>query len=78
MIQMEVNESVPLMNSLLLVEAYRKANVNCEYHMYPMGGHGLSLANAKSSGGDKAKEIPYVSSWALCSINWIKNKIDSK
>ncbi len=41
------------MNSFLLIDAYKKANVNLEYHLYPMGGHGLSLANSKSSGGDK-------------------------
>ena len=69
------DESVPLMNSLLLVEAYKKANVNCEYHMYPMGGHGLSLANSESSGGDKNKEIDYIAKWALNSIDWINMKL---
>ena len=72
------DESVPLMNSLLLVEAYRKVNRNCEYHMYPMGGHGLSLANSKSSGGDKNKEIPYVAQWAELSVAWLEGKLNSK
>ena len=63
------------MNSLLLVEAYKNANVNCEYHMYPMGGHGLSLANSESSGGDKNKEIEYVSRWKEDSVKWLRYKL---
>ncbi|MCR5349631.1 MAG: tRNA (adenine(22)-N(1))-methyltransferase TrmK [Acholeplasmatales bacterium] len=69
------DESVPLMNSLLLIEAYKKNNCNCEYHMFPMGGHGLSLANKESSGGDKNKEIPYINKWAELSIAWLKLKL---
>ena len=69
------DESVHVMNSLLLIEAYKNANVNCEYHMYPMGGHGLSLANSESSGGDKNKEIEYVSRWKEDSIKWLRYKL---
>ena len=70
------DESVHVMNSLLLVEAYKNNNVNCEYHMYPMGGHGLSLANKESSGGDINKEIDYVSSWKEDSIKWLNFKLN--
>lgn len=70
------DESVHVMNSLLLIEAYKNANVNCEYHMYPMGGHGLSLADESSSGLDKAKEIPYVSTWKEQSLKWLDYKLN--
>jgi len=69
------DESVDVMNSILLMEAYKKNNLNLEYHVYPMGGHGLSLANEKTSGGDNKKVIPYVSGWALESIKWLEYKL---
>ena len=69
------DESVHVMNSLLLVEAYKKYNCNIEYHLFPMGGHGLSLANSDSSGNDKNKEIPYLSRWKELSLEWLKLKI---
>ena len=40
-----------------------------------MGGHGLSLANSESSGGDKNKEIEYVSRWKEDSIKWLRYKL---
>ncbi len=69
------DESVHVMNSLLLVEAYKKYNLNIEYHLFPMGGHGLSLANEKTSGGDKSKEIAYVAKWASLSLDWLNLKL---
>ena len=72
------DESVPLMNSLLLIDAYKRNNCNVEYHMFPMGGHGLSLANNDSSSGDKNKEIPYVNKWAQLSLDWLKYKINEE
>ena len=69
------DESVHVMNSLLLVEAYKKYNLNVEYHLFPMGGHGLSLANESTSGGDKNKEIEHVSKWAEMSLEWLNIKL---
>jgi len=71
------DESVHVFNSLLLIEAYKKYNCNVEYHMYPMGGHGLSLANSESSGGDIKKEIPYISNWKELSLKWLDYKINN-
>ena len=69
------DESVHVMNSLLLVEAYKKYNLNVEYHLFPMGGHGLSLANSETSGGDKTKEIDYISRWKELSLDWLNLKL---
>ena len=69
------DESVNVMNSLLLIEAYKAHNLNVEYHMYPMGGHGLSLANSSTSFNDKNKEIDYVARWANESLNWLELKL---
>lgn len=50
--------AVPVENSLLFVSALRKAGVSVEFHMYPEGGHGLSLANRLTCnrGGDAVQE----------------------
>ena len=70
------DESVPVENSLLLVEAYKKYKLSVEYHLFPIGGHGLSLANETTSLGDKKKELPIVSQWKELSLNWLKLKIN--
>ena len=47
-VQAEDNKTVPVQNSLLFYEALLKANVSTEMHLYPAGGHGFGLNNAKS------------------------------
>lgn len=69
------DESVNVMNSLLLMEAYKKNGCNCEYHCFPMGGHGLSVSNDESSEGNALKKIDYVARWTDFADMWIKNKI---
>lgn len=69
------DESVDVMNSLLLLEAYRKAECNAEYHVFPMGGHGLSVANEDSAEGNIAKINPYIARWVALSVEWINNKL---
>ena len=69
------DESVDVMNSIKLVEAYKKNGLSVEYHLYPMGGHGLSLATEESSGGDNKKVIPYVSTWINESLKWLEYKL---
>ncbi|MBE6137725.1 MAG: hypothetical protein E7176_04960 [Erysipelotrichaceae bacterium] len=69
------DESVDVMNSILLIEAYKKNNKNVEYHMFPMGGHGLSVSNVDSAEGNSNKLIPYIARWASLANEWIKNKL---
>lgn len=70
------DESVPVENSLLFVSALRKAKVMTEFHMFPRGGHGLSLANAETARPDAAhpqgKEIQEeCQQWMQLCCNWI-------
>lgn len=65
------DQSVPVMNSYLLLEAYQKVGGNVEYHLFPFGGHGLSVANASSSGGDVTKESPYIARWVDLAREWL-------
>ncbi len=67
--------SVSVMNSLKLIEAYHSVGGNVEYHLFPFGGHGLSVANAYSSEGDKEKESAYIARWVDFADVWIKEKL---
>ena len=69
------DESVNVFNSLLLLEAYKKANCNAEYHVFPMGGHGLSLGTEETANGDLKKVLPYYTDWANYSVKWINEKL---
>ena len=65
--------SVPVENSLMLVSALRKAGVSTEFHMYPKGGHGLSLANhltATAEGGAMQEEC---TSWIGLAHTWMEH-----
>ena len=66
--------SVPVENSLLFVSALRKAGVSAEFHMYPCGGHGLSLANrlTRNRGGDAVREE--CTSWISLVHTWIEHR----
>ena len=70
------DESVNVMNSILLIEAYKKLNLNAEYHMFYNGGHGLSVANELSAEGNNDKINPYFSRWVNFADEWIKAKLN--
>lgn len=63
--------SVPVENSLMFVGALRRAGVPTEFHMYPCGGHGLSLATPLT--GSKAVQEE-VSSWIRLVHTWIDSR----
>jgi len=66
--------SVPVENSLLFVNALRRAKVNTEFHMYPAGGHGLGLANrlTQNPGGSAIQEE--CTTWIPLVRTWIENQ----
>lgn len=66
---------VPMENSMLLVSALRNANVDVEFHLFPVGDHGLSTAskNVMLESGE-APLYEYVHRWFELSVNWIKNR----
>ncbi len=69
------DESVNVMNSIKLIEACKKNNINVEYHLFPMGGHGLGTSDNMSAEGNDEKNIAYVNKWLEYSNIWIKEKI---
>lgn len=63
---------VPFWNSFRFAESLGKAGVPMEYHLYPQGGHGLSLANEQTAneegkGVEKVCQswVPLLRSWML-------------
>lgn len=66
------DKSVPLENSLLLAEALRKNNVQFEFHVFPKGGHGSSLANEETSGVRREMVIPEAQVWIKMAGTWIE------
>lgn len=70
----QTDQAVPMENSLRLLEAYQKVGGNCEFHLYPMGQHGLSLATEETSGGDSSKVIAHVQGWFELVARWLKLK----
>ena len=66
---------VPVENSLLFVSALRKEGVSVEFHMYPEGGHGLSLANRLTCnrGGDAVQEE--CTSWISLVHTWMEHRV---
>lgn len=65
------DNSVPMESTLLMIEAFRRNNVNFESHIFPCGSHGLSLANKETARNDN--EInPHVSRWINMVEDWLE------
>ena len=70
--------SVPVANSLAFARALTDKGIGCELHIFPMGEHGLSRANAETA-PDWANRpegnpynIPYVARWVEWSFKWLE------
>lgn len=66
--------SVPVENSLMLVNALRKAGVNTEFHMYPVGGHGLGLANRLTQNAGCTAVQEECTTWISLVRTWIESQ----
>ena len=69
------DDCVPVENSLLFFEALHKYKVPVELHLYPTGGHGLSLANEETSHEDGGCIQPECKSWMELACTWIRKFI---
>ena len=67
------DQSVPFQNSLLFVEAMGKAGVPVEFHLYPKGSHGLSLANETLMRVDGTGVQKECQSWMPLLRTWLQN-----
>lgn len=66
--------AVPVQNSMKFASALIENNVNCELHIFPKGGHGLSLADKRVAAPESINNYPIgVDVWMDMSIRWIEN-----
>lgn len=68
------DKSVPCENSLMLVSALRRAGVPCEYHLYPVGEHGLGLANITTAMADEKSIQPECQGWIELARTWLEKR----
>lgn len=65
------DEIVPVENSFLMTQALKQAGVAVEYHLFPKGRHGLSLANEDWAAGKHCE--PYTLEQAQCLRTAVEN-----
>lgn len=68
----ETDHTVPVENSLLFFQALHKNGVAVELHIYPVGGHGLGLANFETSNKDGFGIQEECESWITLAAQWLK------
>ena len=74
--QTATDEKVPIQNSLMFVQALTEAGVPCEFHMYPYGLHGMSLATAEVE--DPANGLSadkHIAGWLQQCEEWLRHQI---
>lgn len=65
--------AVPVENSLLLAEAMRRAGVSFTLHIFPYGGHGLSLATSEVAHiGTEGQVQPLMQCWPDLAADWMR------
>lgn len=68
------DETVPVENSLLFLNACKKAGVSMEAHLFPHGRHGLALCNEETSTSpDKSDIQEECQVWIELAGVWLKN-----
>lgn len=66
--------SVPVENSLMFVNELHKCGVEVEFHMYPVGKHGLSTADELSQNSNGTGLQPECTSWLTLVQTWLKGR----
>lgn len=69
------DQSVPVENSLALLQALRKAGVNAEAHLYPVGPHGVALGTDETQGVNGKYLEPYCDSWMDLAVRWVREQL---
>lgn len=66
------DDCVPVENSVFFFQALKKAGVSVELHLYPVGGHGLSLANEETKSCNGSEVQVECQSWIRLAETWMK------
>lgn len=69
------DEKVPAMNGILFVEKLTKDKVNCEYHLYHKGLHGMSLATGQVAAPEEnLYPDEHIAGWFPLCLKWLDEK----
>ena len=66
------DETVPVENSLYFFQACLQQGVSAELHIYPVGGHGLSLANEETCRANGIGVQKECQSWICLAQTWLE------
>ncbi len=72
------DDCVPYENTLMLIDACKKAGVKVEAHLFPDGGHGLALGNAETAWQGVNGIEACVQVWPWLAIAWMHRTFDGK
>ncbi len=69
------DDCVPYENTLMLIDARKKAGVSIEAHLFPSGGHGLALGTAETAwqGVNGIEEC--VQAWPKLAVAWMRRTL---
>ncbi len=67
------DDTVPVENTMLFMQALKKENIPFECHIYPAGIHGLSLGNELTLGLAGTELQPEVTTWVELAKTFVKN-----
>lgn len=65
------DDTVPVENSLMLIQACKDAGVSVEAHLFPEGGHGLALGTAETAWGGSGNIFPCIQIWPKLALDWL-------
>lgn len=66
------DEIVPCENMLMLIDACKKAGVSVEAHLFPQGGHGLSLGTVETAWQGVDGIEPSMQIWTQLAVAWMR------
>ena len=66
-----IDETVPAENALLFATALRRHGVSTEFHMYPVGCHGLAACDEQTAHPDRHNIQPECQSWLTLVKTWL-------
>ena len=67
------DDTVPVENSLYFFQACLEHGVSAELHIYPVGGHGLSLANEETCRANGIGVQKECQSWISLAQIWLEH-----
>lgn len=68
------DNTVPMENSLLFLQALRKAGVSVEYHLFPDGLHGIGLGNELTANENGRGIVRCCQSWPDLAGKWLERE----